>query len=588
MNSSQNVNTNTIVNDLQEQSLISLVSNKSITNQEYDALASVSQRTYNQIKSNQEIKTLSRQKFSKLVSKFASKEKNQQISSVSNLLQQPNNIQLCFLVDCTGSMNPYIKAVKQNIISIVNSYSHDNIQIAFVGYRDYDPTDYSHIHTLNFTNDVTRFYNYLDDLKAGGGDDLPEDVLGGLKSVTDLNWRVENTNIMYHIADFCGHNKKWHSTKDRFPDGHPKDLPLDYLLQKIKDLHIDYYFGRITKHTDLMITDFEKILNKKIVIHDISNPETVKQTVKSSIDRSLNLRSTISTNYNYDSHYSIKSITNKISSLMFGSDTLSDTTITNNKLGTIYEEVDFDNIPIQDCFIIVLDEFKSLDEIINYKQKEHFTYDGKLQVSNNIIGKGGCRIAFDGRQYYKENNAVEDVVLKQHIRSSQSDELVKIEYLQDQETQTVTKFLANMFNKQFRLKTKIKVVRAKIIQIANSTTYYALEKKITKNNIEDPDDPEWLKFNTNAGHVVDLPHIDQQLVKIAAAFSHYTYHITNGYLMVVDLQGIIYKNNIILTDPAIHCKEAYRFGGTNLSTEGFKLFFNTHKCNSLCRDFIKC
>lgn len=36
---------------------------------------------------------------------------------------------------------------------------------------------------------------------------------------------------------------------------------------------------------------------------------------------------------------------------------------------------------------------------------------------------------------------------------------------------------------------------------------------------------------------------------ISQAFSHYSYQFTEGYLMVVDLQGA----SGILTDPQIHC-----------------------------------
>nr|SVE70442.1 EOG090X06SH [Daphnia similis]SVE71697.1 EOG090X06SH [Daphnia similis]SVE72328.1 EOG090X06SH [Daphnia similis] len=63
--------------------------------------------------------------------------------------------------------------------------------------------------------------------------------------------------------------------------------------------------------------------------------------------------------------------------------------------------------------------------------------------------------------------------------------------------------------------------------------------------------------------------------------------ITDGYLLVCDLQGISYvdakgKEILLLTDPAIHCSKHVRFGKTNLSSMGIKKFFKKHVCNKYC------
>ena len=58
--------------------------------------------------------------------------------------------------------------------------------------------------------------------------------------------------------------------------------------------------------------------------------------------------------------------------------------------------------------------------------------------------------------------------------------------------------------------------------------------------------------------------------------------------MVVDLQGVIHTDaeghkSIVLTDPAIHCKDSLRFGKTNFGEKGMKAFFDRHDCNEICR-----
>ena len=54
---------------------------------------------------------------------------------------------------------------------------------------------------------------------------------------------------------------------------------------------------------------------------------------------------------------------------------------------------------------------------------------------------------------------------------------------------------------------------------------------------------------------------------VIQAFSHWTHHITEGTMIVVDCQGVYTKatNSFMLTDPALHCKDVTRFGGTNVS-----------------------
>ena len=75
------------------------------------------------------------------------------------------------------------------------------------------------------------------------------------------------------------------------------------------------------------------------------------------------------------------------------------------------------------------------------------------------------------------------------------------------------------------------------------------------------------------------------------AFTHFTYLYTNKKVMVCDLQGV-YNTDLTpptfeLSDPAIHyASETGRqmvFGRTDKGKEGIQLFFNTHKCSSICK-----
>ena len=84
------------------------------------------------------------------------------------------------------------------------------------------------------------------------------------------------------------------------------------------------------------------------------------------------------------------------------------------------------------------------------------------------------------------------------------------------------------------------------------------------------------KWNNNCGYVSEANYS-----ATLDAFSHWTYTITEGFLMVVDLQGVDRDDRYILTDPSIHCKEP-RFGLTNLGNYGMEQFFKSHRCGSVC------
>ena len=64
-------------------------------------------------------------------------------------------VDVCFLVDCTGSMNSYIEAVKKSITdlrsTLVQEYKECNLLFSFVRYTDYDQPAHSRTSVLNFT-----------------------------------------------------------------------------------------------------------------------------------------------------------------------------------------------------------------------------------------------------------------------------------------------------------------------------------------------------------------------------------------------------------------------------------------------------
>jgi len=70
---------------------------------------------------------------------------------------------------------------------------------------------------------------------------------------------------------------------------------------------------------------------------------------------------------------------------------------------------------------------------------------------------------------------------------------------------------------------------------------------------------------------------------VPQAFSHWSAVYTKCDLLVCDLQGVFSSNSgFSFTDPAIHSR-GRRFGKTDQGKDGMQKFFDSHKCNFLCK-----
>jgi len=186
----------------------------------------------------------------------------------------------------------------------------------------------------------------------------------------------------------------------------------------------------------------------------------------------------------------------------------------------------------------------------------------------------------------------DDVIFKEMLTLANVPELDRQRYTADLEVQTVASKLAFEFNNRLGKtskdpNSKLKFLRAKVVRFdgedGGPPRFMAYEMRFHGST------PEMVKYTSNLDFVLN-PGADeaaQTLVDLAIAFSHFTHSITDGYLLVCDLQGIVTtdkmdKPTLLLTDPAIHCAKHLRFGKTNLGALGINKFFAKHKCNDFC------
>lgn len=169
-------------------------------------------------------------------------------------------ISIAFLMDCTGSMERWIQAAKTQIQTIVDTtraqHGDDiHMRVGFVGYRDYGEQE--RFLVQDFT-DVPTLLARIRDVHAEGGDDVAEDVAGGLHEIEQLSWDDDGVKLMIHIADAPPHGLQFHAryVSDRYPAGDPSGRnPLDS-ISKLFQRGIDYTFIQINHSTDTMVEQF--------------------------------------------------------------------------------------------------------------------------------------------------------------------------------------------------------------------------------------------------------------------------------------------------------------------------------------------
>ncbi|KAK9820719.1 hypothetical protein WJX74_002690 [Apatococcus lobatus] len=199
----------------------------------------------------------------------------------------PTSIQLhiVFALDCTGSMQPWITAARQQICGITGAIKPKvqkavpevqlDLKFALVAFRDYEdvlPGSPSHIHSFGLTDQPDQLQEWLksDVCSPSGGGDLPEDVLGGLNEAIDLVKGSGDEAIIKFvvlIGDGPAHGPECNSgLPDRFPNGCPgqPSFTVKQVMERMQHEHVDLLMTRIRPEaTDVMLAAFRSYYDVK-------------------------------------------------------------------------------------------------------------------------------------------------------------------------------------------------------------------------------------------------------------------------------------------------------------------------------------
>ncbi len=495
--------------------------------------------------------------------KLQIKKKQKDIKILLKHKEQSQRVDLCFLVDCTGSMDICIAEVKNNVYNIVMKvwkvFPDLKVRLSFVGYRDVNDGELR-FSVLDFVDSVSTFESFVDDVLATGGDDQCEDVFGGIEKCLELDWRFP-TRALIHFADAPCHGAEYHNNcLDYYPDGDPHGLDIRDLLEEFREKSIQYSFIHLNESTRKMIKVFREQTKLDIAELDMfSGFDCMEKSISmlicdsiSSVQRSLL--------YSPDKRRGLELL----------SAIKEEPTLVDYKIVPEYPR-SFKSIQAIAYKCRLPSSDSELHNKMSITPGTRFT----LKIAKHPFDEGASRICYHGK-----DGANEAIVLKE-FKNSKKNTLEEYKVLI--ETSVVASYLAQKFSEIVEgaygngvsfLVPRLFVVDDPLQTPSKNTDFFCAEPLITG---------EYKKFNNNNGYVSD-----ENYHQILNAFSHWTYQYTDGFMMVVDLQGVIWGSEFVLTDPAIHCEGTNNyegldwFGSTNLGVEGMKQFFRTHECNEVC------
>ena len=204
-------------------------------------------------------------------------ERKTAVRDVMRMVKASERVDLCFMVDATGSMGSQIEAVKTQITKIATDVQITNpslkLRTAITGYRDALERDGGNS-PFDFVDSLEAFVSNVSSINAQGGGDGCEDVASGLADVLGFSWSSP-TRVLFFIADAPSHGARYH---DGYNDNHTTgDHGIPAKLKQLQSMNIDVVFCRINPSTDKMV----RVMNRDIgSVEDYIKTVTLNEPTK--------------------------------------------------------------------------------------------------------------------------------------------------------------------------------------------------------------------------------------------------------------------------------------------------------------------
>jgi hypothetical protein len=200
------------------------------------------------------------------------------LSMVETPSEPTKTLDLCVIVDDTGSMGDMLAAVKTILCDAIREYQNHpayfgwTIKFSVIAYNDWNKALYiknSYTGTVEtsptltwhpFTENVEAVKNKIMGLIAHGGHDVPEDVAGALKLASLLEW-TGTVKVLLFATDAPGHG--FTNGADNFPNGDPIGYTKASTLATVEllaNMGIDFTFIDVSSEsTKAMRLEFKKV-----------------------------------------------------------------------------------------------------------------------------------------------------------------------------------------------------------------------------------------------------------------------------------------------------------------------------------------
>lgn len=517
--------------------------------------------------------------------KTAAKEK--EIRSVIRDVCAAERVDLCFIIDSTGSMASHIASVQSSIKRIVSQITKTNgnlkLRLSVVAYRDIADTNRHEV--LQFTTSVPKFEEFVGKLQATGGDDAPEDIAGAVQKANRLSWEYP-TRVVFLIADAPCHGTQFHGyggIGDNYPSGSPGINMLSEIQQlsklKTPDGTMTINFGKINSTTDQMVTAFSSH-GVKIEVVELSDVSKVASSVTKGVRSSI--FKTMSASGGGRKSVSFAPLEH-IDSLLQGSSRSSDASISLKPyriVGRTPTPTEWRREYAVQVQVYRNRSIASLQDLraplaVGMVQASPAHATDKTSVMTMYMrraphpfAEGEIRLAYYGQLSRSRDvldKAESAMVMKsfKHVGPRLND---RTQYLKQMEVSNIAFFLANEYNRKVALRAGLGQVRFLQVCVAEEAATDKEESGNRRFCAEQLLPPgAFTKFSNNTGYWNE-DHMDETLLR----FCVFSYEITEGYLMLTDLQGVKDGQEFVLTDPAILCKDILRFGNTNLGEKVMK------------------
>mmetsp|Transcript_24107 Transcript_24107/g.60651 ORF Transcript_24107/g.60651 Transcript_24107/m.60651 type:complete len:690 (-) Transcript_24107:172-2241(-) len=117
-------------------------------------------------------------------------------------------VDVCFMMDLTGSMGSWMDAAVAHLAGVMRELKSESkigrINIAFVGYRDYQDQGRKVVKPFVPSTRVEEVVDFIKKESPSGGGDTPEDVISGFEAAGSLAWSG-HLRFMVLVADAPAH-----------------------------------------------------------------------------------------------------------------------------------------------------------------------------------------------------------------------------------------------------------------------------------------------------------------------------------------------------------------------------------------------